>query len=505
MPNLATLRLQHCWECRRRRVVCDGQQPVCTKCRTAGIVCPGYADKKPLQWLAPGQVMSRPKRRKGQAWLPPPQRQASCISPKRQTGGGYVSPPESQKGGDSSGAPPITPAPRPEMFDIIEAMLYYNARIYPDLQSHQLGPSQFVFPMLTVEDIPLSILHTLVSVTINHRIMQMSDCCPEIDLVKPILPRFYHHRGIAIRAINELLDMEETRRGLEAVVSVYAFLFAFLQQSMTPSWRTHVDGFMTLLEFHGGFLEIIDRCDQMRPSLVGLMITAVLANTTSPPDNQFQIADTPTTLRLTKDYYTEVYFPPMSCPTPLFVNLITINELRAAGAREPSHHPQTTNQTALDLLAQIDRFSPEDWASNLGSSSVFAKRDEFLVIGRLFHASVALYCILSLLSTGALTPTHEVEVLRARYARVLFSILETGMATPRARKRMTWPLIVAGVEAAGAGADVQRYIGRCLVDMARDQGISPPLVAKRLLERFWVRGGEKRWDDCWDGAYAFVM
>ncbi|KAK4682437.1 hypothetical protein QC764_116370 [Podospora pseudoanserina] len=497
MPNLANLRHQHCWECRRRRVVCDGQQPVCNKCRTAGIVCPGYADKKPLQWLAPGQVMSRPKKRKGQGRLPPLRLQVSCPSPKRQA---PLTPPESQKRHRNHPAtPPITPTLRPEMFDIIEAMLYYNARIYPDLQSHQLGPSQFVFPMLTVEDIPLSILHTLVSVTINHRIMQMSDCCPEIDLVKPILQRFYHHRGITIRAIHELLDAEETRRGLEAVVSVYAFLFAFLQQSMTPSWRTHVDGFMTLLEFHGGFLEIIDRCDQMRPSLVGLMITAVLANTTSPPDNQFQVADTVTTLRLTEDYYTEVYFPPMSCPTPLFIKLILINELRA---REPSH--PKTKQAALGILGQIELFSPENWTSNL-EKSVFASREEFLVIGRVFHASVALYCILSLVSTGALKSTREVEVLRAKYAQALFSILETGMTTPRARKRMTWPLIVAGVEAARAGADVQKYIGRCLVDMARDQGISPPLVAKRLLERFWVGGRERKWDDCWDGAYAFIM
>ncbi|KAK4174203.1 putative C6 zinc finger domain protein [Triangularia setosa] len=497
MPNLANLHLQHCWECRRRRLVCDGRQPVCTKCRTAGIVCPGYADKKPLQWLAPGQVMSRPKKRKQARSVA---QQASCITPKRQIPAGAYVPlmAESQKGGPT--APPVTPNLRPEMFDIIEAMLYYNARIYPDLQSHQLGPSQFVFPMLTVEDIPLAILHTLVSVTINHRIMQMSDCWPETEVVKPILPRFYHHRGIAIRAINQLLDFEETRRGLEAVVSVYAFLFAFLQQSMTPSWRTHVDGFMTLLEFHGGFVEIIDRCDQMRPSLVGLMITAILANTTSPPNNQFQVTDTATTLRLAEDYYTEAYFPPMSCPTPLFIKLITINELRA---RDP-WHPKMT-QVALDILHQIERFSPEEWVSNI-DSSVFADREEFLIIGRIFHASVALYCILSLLSSGTLIPTPEVEVSRARHARALFSILETGMATPRARKRMTWPLIVAGVEAARADGDVQRYIGRCLVDMAKDQGIAPPLVAKRLLERFWVgRSEQKRWDDCWDGAYAFIM
>ena len=30
----------------------------------AGIACPGYDDKKPLKWLAPGKVLSRTRQRK---------------------------------------------------------------------------------------------------------------------------------------------------------------------------------------------------------------------------------------------------------------------------------------------------------------------------------------------------------------------------------------------------------------------------------------------------------
>ncbi|KAK4197170.1 hypothetical protein QBC40DRAFT_181773, partial [Triangularia verruculosa] len=37
--------------CRRGRMVCTGEKPICTKCRTAGMVCPGYADNKPLGYL----------------------------------------------------------------------------------------------------------------------------------------------------------------------------------------------------------------------------------------------------------------------------------------------------------------------------------------------------------------------------------------------------------------------------------------------------------------------
>ena len=58
---------RHCWECRRRCLVCDFTRPSCEKCSTSGIVCPGYNDVKPLRlrWLVPGNVTSRKRRTKG--------------------------------------------------------------------------------------------------------------------------------------------------------------------------------------------------------------------------------------------------------------------------------------------------------------------------------------------------------------------------------------------------------------------------------------------------------
>lgn len=52
---------QHCWECRRRRLVCDFTQPGCTRCATTGVTCPGYGPSQPvsLRWLPPGKVRSR--------------------------------------------------------------------------------------------------------------------------------------------------------------------------------------------------------------------------------------------------------------------------------------------------------------------------------------------------------------------------------------------------------------------------------------------------------------
>jgi hypothetical protein len=47
-----------CWECSRRRLVCDLGTPKCRKCRVRGVDCPGY-QHKPLQWMRPGQTRSK--------------------------------------------------------------------------------------------------------------------------------------------------------------------------------------------------------------------------------------------------------------------------------------------------------------------------------------------------------------------------------------------------------------------------------------------------------------
>lgn len=249
---------QQCWECRRRRLVCDGTQPVCTKCRAARIVCPGYADKKPLTWLAPGQVMSRNRRKKSpnaklpNGKLPPPRK--TCNGTKRKAGG--KSPAASDASDDSRsdsqeemveiGRPVEL---RPETCDIFEAMLYCtlgpspiclarhlfvslfaldNGHIYPQLEQSQLAPSSFLFPIVLVHDIPPSIVHTLVSVVVGHRITQMVDDPTTSQVVKPMWTRLYRHRDIAVREITRLVSNESTRKDITTLVAVYSLLFAMV-------------------------------------------------------------------------------------------------------------------------------------------------------------------------------------------------------------------------------------------------------------------------------------
>ena len=54
---------RQCWECLKRRLVCDHTLPHCKKCVKAGKECPGYDAQKPLQWVEPGKVTSRRRKK----------------------------------------------------------------------------------------------------------------------------------------------------------------------------------------------------------------------------------------------------------------------------------------------------------------------------------------------------------------------------------------------------------------------------------------------------------
>lgn len=56
-------RKRHCWECRRRSLVCDFAVPECSRCAASGIDCPGYGETAPprIRWLMPGQINSQLK------------------------------------------------------------------------------------------------------------------------------------------------------------------------------------------------------------------------------------------------------------------------------------------------------------------------------------------------------------------------------------------------------------------------------------------------------------
>lgn len=97
---------RQCWECLKRRLVCDHTLPHCKKCQKAGKDCPGYSETKPLSWVPTGKVTSR--------------RRKNNSSPKVYTASlperGHLSPKSNQscqKGGQGSQETEQGPYPTP--------------------------------------------------------------------------------------------------------------------------------------------------------------------------------------------------------------------------------------------------------------------------------------------------------------------------------------------------------------------------------------------------------
>jgi DNA integrity scanning protein DisA with diadenylate cyclase activity len=79
---------------------------------------------------------------------------------------------------------------------------------------------------MVLVDFPPSIVHTLITFVVSHRIMQVAEDPASNQLVKPMWARLHRHLGIALPAINKLVSNEATRKGLATIVAVYTFLFA---------------------------------------------------------------------------------------------------------------------------------------------------------------------------------------------------------------------------------------------------------------------------------------
>ncbi|UNI17964.1 hypothetical protein JDV02_004267 [Purpureocillium takamizusanense] len=218
-----------CWECQRRQWVCDATRPVCIRCREAGIVCPGYSDRKPLTWLAPGRISARPRRTRPSKPPSKPSRSSavriktesddalpcavdkhqplSCIKKGREGTPASTSsktflgraskenthddtikcPAEiralavrprnmEKRNQGPRGVETIMSVPatlRDHMDDVFEATQYYNSQIYPLLAAHQLAPNLFVAPIEGLQLVPASMRHALISLSLGYRILQL--------------------------------------------------------------------------------------------------------------------------------------------------------------------------------------------------------------------------------------------------------------------------------------------------------------------------------------------
>lgn len=203
-------------------------------------------------------------------------------------------------------------------------------------------------------------------------------------------------------------------------------------------------------------------------------------------------------LELLLEKYSAAVSPIHMCPLPLFAEVVKINHLRMQAISCDFTLLVNLSTEGLETLERIHGFSPEQWAS-----SKPLHQDDWLLIGKVYQAAAALYCILSLQSLSVLPETPDLRACCVAHSQILWSLLDVGLSCPRTRRSLIWPLVLLGVEAVHGGPKMRAFVSEKLPELSYDAGTFVPLMAKSVLGSFW-NSGETKWDACFDRPYVFT-
>ncbi|KAJ6438761.1 hypothetical protein O9K51_08162 [Purpureocillium lavendulum] len=465
-----------CWECQRRHWDCDGTRPVCSRCREAGIVCPGYNDRKPLTWLAPGRVSARPRRSRAgkpqtRAAKPDPVRiKTESVDPPSRPGAEQQS--VDCRHGDNVGSTALTSAKpsdctatdgsqganvkclvetralavrprslekrdqeqqrntistnvpvalRDHMDDVFEATQYF---------SHQLAPNVFVAPIEGLQLVPASMRHALISLSLGYRILQLS---PEqrVD-VQPagVLPfagsvlnsspgpvtgaagKLWWRAHDHVGAAIRLLQHDITHEPSRTTTATIMSVFVLL----ITEWRSHCLGFTALVALRGGLEGLMQDPEDgivIRPGLLTYVIMIVMANTTSPSYDQVDPGNHAAMLDTVSDLYSIGMYPRLPCPQQLFLEIVRINDLRSRLAKGLLNPATCGASIAVrDLLRRVMDFSPETWAASQPSTSPTAS---WLLTARCYQSAVLLFADATVLNPQCVAAPGPKDENRSKY------------------------------------------------------------------------------------------
>ncbi|KAM4054315.1 fungal specific transcription factor [Hirsutella rhossiliensis] len=449
-----------CWECLKRRHVCDRSRPSCKKCGVRGINCPGY-DHKPLKWMAPCQTKAK---RRG---ADPPIRRGERLAV----------------------APALDVCP--EATQALEAIEYYNINICPDLLTTGAAGSGnpfFTSPKLAHE-LPPTILQILASSAVGHRILQSSPR-PRSEIAV-LTTKLQVHRGESFRLLAQAMAQPASQISDETLVSILVLLLAEIQQSVASfTWRLHLDGASAIIRERGGLPGVFLSRPIFRHLLRYFVLVDVMGSTTAPCVEAERARRQLELVPLLPDLFGDGLLTCFPCAPELLQDIIA---------------------NALPLLQRIRRFSALSWAADVKMAMCCAREDvssrtgaaetsswDWQRIARIYQAAVALYCVSSVLGCEVSGSRESksaksyketcagVSGMRLEYCSALVHDLRAVAASSnlQLRKMTIWPLMVAGIEVDTADEAAKRFIGDELAWISSAVGIASPLPAEQNVGEF---------------------
>ncbi|QRD83850.1 putative C6 finger domain protein [Aspergillus flavus] len=253
---------------------------------------------------------------------------------------------------------------------------------------------------------------------------------------------------------------------------------------------------MELIKQRGGLASLAHSSEYLKPLILHSLILGVMANTTTPPSQHVPTTSQLDLIAIMRELYGDGIYPILLCPPYLFIDVIKINNLRFQTTSAPI--TETTRATADEILEHIEAFSPDDWTGTNPDA-----REDWLLLGRMYKSSIALYCISSLQSLSILPSSKYYTAMRTVHGNHLYSLLPKITRRTRIRHFTIWPLVVAGMQAVDASPNVRRIVDEQLSELSKIMGCPTPTLAKAIFRRFWT-SGHTGWDECFDKAYVFV-
>ncbi|KAI1260262.1 hypothetical protein F5Y18DRAFT_420213 [Xylariaceae sp. FL1019] len=501
----------HCWECLRRRLVCDSVQPACDRCRNNGI-----DEKRPLRWVKPGQVTARNRRQPKSSGGSAREGKSSSDLEKR-SGTEFSTTPtvlfvdesdnETRKhrigGLNIFGAMQSRALDKILQFDITsedssacQASYYYNVEVYERCSPLKLllEDQRVQLPTTTVYALlpePLKCLFILTAMAHQaHRLPQNADR----EVVQRSRSALAHWTYQSVQTLNQDITNEETRITDGTITSVFVLMSADQQLYPSTRWRIHWKGMAKMIELRGGLEKVWDQAPNLQIGILCVILAEAFGNSTSPSDDQLSDFTNLKTLEFLKRYMGSI------CPPALFFDVIRINHIRA---RAKTGVPTGDTGIYADARAALDSvlaFPLEKYVEDNGNASTHNK---WLLITRIHHSAVILYCILSLQYFNLLPRSQNIErIANERFESLLLDLKEA-YRHRNFKNCLIWCLAVAGTRAVTGTSFERAFLVDLLNGSRKDIGSFVPIYLRNALTTFWD-SGKRRWEDCWDRPYFWM-
>ncbi|KAK4069336.1 transcriptional regulator family: Fungal Specific TF [Trichoderma harzianum] len=398
----------------------------------------------------------------------------------------------------------IPPDLRPEQWDFVDAIQYYNNLLLPKMRARQIVQNPAWGGELSgeaLQSLTAANRHCILAIAVGYRIMCVS-IIHGLDLepstsgpASHLWQEFYRHIGKSIRALNDEIQQSYPGNVFNIFSSMAHLMSAEVLVSNSLSWRLHADGYLMLIKHCGGLRKLMD--SSTTPLLMqSFVIGITVFNTTSPSHSQMVDAcnfDVDDVMALYEIGSTPLFY----CPAPLFREIFLINRLRldaaiSDGSSEPS---------LCDILHRVDMYS----VPLMNDSIDETKANALLFIALLFKSSVAIFAALTLPCTSQCSPSRPCAELQKVHRANLFHLLDTTAEFLPLLDHILWPVVVAGTAAATGTVENQMLVEMYLLNGVRDPftgGCTGAALA--TMRKFWT-SGKTEWDECFDQPHAWMI